>query len=139
MYNLFIYFCFRDAQENNIQNKFNTIFNQYFELIQTKNDSRSNLFYYKPPFSRSPSGEDHRISQLVDVVAYAQAPLLIKLECVYSKEGETDKSVPVFTLPTIYPEEYEDYKVSLHLVFLNMVRTDLEEYSVPDPTLTTSM
>ncbi|KAL9552740.1 hypothetical protein MBANPS3_003625 [Mucor bainieri] len=80
-----------DVQEYEIQEKFNAIFHQYFEPVQTKKGSISNLFYYKPPFNRTnqrdPRQEhmspDDKIAFIVDLVAHARAPLLIRLNAAY--------------------------------------------------------
>ncbi|KAK4521739.1 glycerophosphoinositol permease [Mucor velutinosus] len=107
-----------DVQEYEIQEKFNAIFHQYFEPVQTKKGSISNLFYYKPPFNRSNQGdprqehmsEDDKISFIVDLVAHSRAPLLIRLNAAYKTTAnqDTDSSscteivVPVTSLPTSY-------------------------------------
>jgi hypothetical protein len=97
-----------------VEGKFNSIFHQYFEAVQTKNGSISNLFYYKPPFNRQehrdPRQEnmtaDEKISYLVDLVAHSQSPLLIRLYASYKTIGEADHSselvIPVTSLPTSY-------------------------------------
>jgi hypothetical protein len=88
------------------------VFHQYFETVQTKNGSISNLFYYKPPFNRQehrdPRQEnmsaDEKISYLVDLVAHSQSPLLIRLYASYktthSSDGTSELVIPVTSLPT---------------------------------------
>ncbi|KAI8639359.1 hypothetical protein BD408DRAFT_350065 [Parasitella parasitica] len=117
-----------DTQEYEIQEKFNTIFHKYFELVRTKDGSISNLFYYKPPFRRSNENDiwqektpqDDKISFLVDLVAYSRAPLLIRLNATYktmsSNEGDinscsyTEIVVPVTSLPMSYRGHTADGK-----------------------------
>ncbi|CAO3642716.1 unnamed protein product [Mucor fragilis] len=108
-----------DVQEYEIQEKFNAIFHQYFEPVQTKKGSISNLFYYKPPFNRSNQSDprqahmsrDDKISFIADLVAHSRAPLLIRLNAAYKTtlhHGDTDSPlcteivVPVTSLPTSY-------------------------------------
>lgn len=107
-----------DVQEFEIQEKFNTIFHQYFESVQTKEGSISNLFYYKPPFNRNNQNDprqenmsqDDKISFIVDLVAHSQAPLLIRLNAAYKTTLDADTDgpsyseivVPVTSLPTSY-------------------------------------
>lgn len=114
-------------QEYEIQEKFNAIFHQYFEPVQTKKGSISNLFYYKPPFNRSHQGDprqehmaqDDKISLIVDLVAHARAPLLIRLNAAYKTttlNQDTDSPscteivVPVTSLPTSYTGHTVDGK-----------------------------
>ncbi|KAI7903406.1 uncharacterized protein BX663DRAFT_433900 [Cokeromyces recurvatus] len=107
----------RYTQEAEIQEKFNCIFYQYFEFVQTKSKTVSNLFYYKPPFIRHEKtnplqvnmSEDDRVSFIVDLVAHSQAPLLIRLNAVYrmpiSSDNHSSTSeiiVPIHSLPTSY-------------------------------------
>ncbi|CEP07420.1 hypothetical protein [Parasitella parasitica] len=117
-------------EECDIQEKFKAIFHKYFESVQTKEGSISNLFYYKPPFKRSNRSDlwqenvlpqDDKISFLVDLVAYSRAPLLIRLNAVYKTatsniENDTDVDsyaeivVPVTSLPTLYEGRAVDGK-----------------------------
>lgn len=105
---------YSDAQVVEVEAKFNLIFNHYFEAVQTKKGSISNLFYYKPPFNRQahhdPRQEnisaDERISYLVDLVAHSQSPLLIRLYASYKITDSGDHAseivVPITSLPTSY-------------------------------------
>lgn len=113
-----------DTQEAEIQGKFDTIFHQYFESVQTKEGSGFNLFYYKPPFSRTNNynprqehmSSDDKISQIVDLVAYSQAPLLIRLNAVYRTTNTQDPAsnlcseiiIPVSTIPSSYSGQTTD-------------------------------
>ncbi|KAI9478175.1 MAG: hypothetical protein EXX96DRAFT_239123 [Benjaminiella poitrasii] len=105
-----------ETQETEIQGKFNSIFHQYFEFVQTKNGTNSNLFYYKPPFTRHEKNdprqknmsEDDKVSFIVDLVAHSQAPLLIRLNAAYRTTTYADNStppeiiIPINSLPTSY-------------------------------------
>lgn len=108
-----------DTQEFEMQEKFNAIIHQYFEPVQTKEGSVTNLFYYKPPFIRNNHNtprqenmsQDDRISFIVDLVAHARAPLMIRLNATYkttvvNKETDgvscTEIVVPITSLPTSY-------------------------------------
>lgn len=115
---------YSDTQEAEIQGKFDTIFHQYFESVQTKEGTGFNLFYYKPPFSRNDSYNprqehmsfDEKISHIVNLVAYSQAPLLIRLFTAY-KTDQTDNPdsnlcpeivIPVSSIPTSYSGQTTD-------------------------------
>ncbi|KAI8085279.1 hypothetical protein BDF21DRAFT_234586 [Thamnidium elegans] len=105
-------------QDSEIQGKFDSIFQQYFEPVQTKKNVGSNLFYYKPPFNRSDSinsrqdnlSFDDKISYIVNLVAHSQAPLLIRLYAVYktclttNSETTTCSEIvaPITSIPTSF-------------------------------------
>ncbi|KAI9245564.1 hypothetical protein BDA99DRAFT_490295 [Phascolomyces articulosus] len=146
-----------------IQGRFASIFQHYFELLHTKDDTESSLFYYKPPFSRTSeqgTSMDDQISLLVDLVACSQIPLLIRLESVYTNpEKGTTVKVPITSLPTAFEGQTNDKEfinfepimngdiyngdwspldrksttVSLNLVCINMRRSPDEEYIVTNP------
>lgn len=100
------------------------IFHQYFEPVQTKKNTRSNLFYYKPPFNRSDSDNsrqenvslDDKISYIVNLVAHSQAPLLIRLYAVYRTFSTGDAKntscseiiVPITSIPTSFSGKMPD-------------------------------
>jgi hypothetical protein len=109
----------RDVQVAESQGKFNAIFNQYFSLVHTKSGKQTNLFYYKPSFSRynvanmqsDDASENSKISFIVNLATHSRSPLLVKLLCAYknvpdNKNPEAKKPsetvVPVNTLPTSY-------------------------------------
>ncbi|KAI9281977.1 hypothetical protein BY458DRAFT_531401 [Sporodiniella umbellata] len=110
-----------DVQAAEAQGKFNAIFNQYFELVHTKIGKKTNLFYYRPSFSRySTAGfqpedtlEDSKIAYIVNLASHSRNPLLVKLSyisrAIHSDSNtETDSMpdlvFPVSTLPTSYME-----------------------------------
>ena len=145
-----------------IQERFASIFQHSFEAVRTTNGEEANLFYYKPPFIRTAeqgASTDNQISRLVDLVACSQTPLLIRLECVYIDAGKgTTVRIPTIELPTTFdgftteneyynfgPEIPEDgawspldtksTNISLHIVCVNMPRSQDEKYITTDPSL----
>ncbi|EIE82896.1 hypothetical protein RO3G_07601 [Rhizopus delemar RA 99-880] len=109
----------RDVQVAESQGKFNAIFNQYFSLVHTKSGKQTNLFYYKPSFSRynvanmqlDDASENSKISFIINLATHSRSPLLVKLLCAYKnvpdnknpKAKRTPETVvPVNTLPTLY-------------------------------------
>ncbi|KAI9019407.1 hypothetical protein CLU79DRAFT_888752 [Phycomyces nitens] len=109
-----------DYRERSVQAKFTTIFRQYFEPVQTTSEKPTDLFYYKPTMSRltthtqNQGSIEDKISSLIDLIAYAQIPLLIRLECsyeVFSEKGtmlDTGITIPVSFLPTSYLGHLKD-------------------------------
>lgn len=114
----------RSVQDSEIQGKFDMIFHQYFEPVQTTKNTVSNLFYYKPPFNRGDSSisrqenlsDDDKISYIVNLVAYSQAPLLIRLYAIYKTSFTKDTEdasgyeivVPITSLPTSFSGKTAD-------------------------------
>lgn len=147
-----------------------TIIQQYFESILTKSGTETNLFFFKPPFTRNDSynlvqenmTSDERISYIVDLVAHAQNPFLIRLSAAYrttivDAENSTTNEIiiPITSLPTsfagctedgtkfdieqdvptvdgVFPIHQGNTKVYLQVVCLNMSRSSFDDYPVID-------
>ncbi|KAL0094031.1 hypothetical protein F4703DRAFT_1730962 [Phycomyces blakesleeanus] len=109
-----------DYRERNIQARFAAIFRHYFEPVRTISEQPTDLFYYKPTMTKfathtqNQGSIEEKISSLIDLIAFAQIPLLIRLECsyeVFSEKGNTsDKSItiPISFLPTSYLGNFKD-------------------------------
>ena len=105
---------------------------------------------------------DDKISLLVDLVAWSQTPLLIRLECVYTDpaSGRT-ATVPITSLPTAFaaqtresefinfesnisneihdgdwsPLDSKSTTVALHLVCINIPRSQDEDIFITNPSM----
>ncbi|KAG2227474.1 hypothetical protein INT45_007499 [Circinella minor] len=105
---------------------------------------------------------DDQISLLVDLVAWSQTPLLIRLECVYTDpaSGRTT-TVPITSLPTVFGAQSQDSEfinfepnisnnvydsdwspldnksttVALHLVCINIPRSQDEDFFITNPSM----
>ncbi|KAJ2955540.1 hypothetical protein NQZ79_g8467 [Umbelopsis isabellina] len=104
---------------DDVHQRFLTILGHYFEPVNTTNGSRPSMYCYRPPFARfgyRNSSNDEKIRNLLDLSAYFQNPLLIRLECTFSKasaEGKdkVDVTVPITHLPSSYDVKTGDGKV----------------------------
>ncbi|KAF7728436.1 hypothetical protein EC973_006116 [Apophysomyces ossiformis] len=142
-----------EAQAAEVNEAFVTIFQYYFEPVQTNSGSRQNLFYYKPVFGRTASVEpqtaEEKAAFIVDLATCCNMPLLIRLECSYEtvlNGSRTSVTVPVPHLPCSYSEIFQNGNnvdfdpssvwgdslsldsrmscVTLHLVCLNLPWSD---------------
>ncbi|KAI8390994.1 uncharacterized protein BYT42DRAFT_601943 [Radiomyces spectabilis] len=149
-----------------IQDKFNAIVRQYFAPLKTISGRNSYLYYYKPPFAHlsgtlDQGSLDEKISFLIDLVAYTQTPLLMRLECHYEAINEkgdiTSMTVPVSSIPLSYevhtadnrkynftpntmgneelPLYSKDASVRLHLTCLSMTTVDDAKYFHLEPSM----
>lgn len=149
----------KSCHNDEVKERFASILQHHFEPVKTKSGQPKNLFYYRPsfvngstsettsPVTASPDIQSERIAALVDLVANSQSPLLIRIECQYTKEGTT-VTIPTESLPTTFkgrtdagqdfsmePEITETWspldecetRVALHLVCLSMPRAGDDE------------
>ncbi|KAI8990040.1 hypothetical protein BDB01DRAFT_717763 [Pilobolus umbonatus] len=102
---------------------------------------------------------EDKIANVVDLVAHSQIPLLVRLDCIYRKPNVgqnkppfTELTVPVNSIPTsfsgtdangdnfkferedvdensAFPYNRDHTSVYLQIVFLNMVKNDLDDYT----------
>ncbi|KAI9319087.1 hypothetical protein BX666DRAFT_1922985 [Dichotomocladium elegans] len=157
------------VQESEIHDRFMAIFRHFFEPILTTQGTADSLYYYRPLATKAIDQQfstDEQIALLMDLVSYSQAPLLVRLECIYSRRTRNNKeekiTVPATTLPTSFfvtdelgkernfepnipydssqwsPLATCDTNVSLNIVCLNMPRPLEDKYASSDDVISAS-
>jgi hypothetical protein len=100
--------------------RFISVLGHYFEAVTISDKKWTNIYCYRPPFAKVGQklglslslGE--KPSNLADVVACAQNPLFIRLDCTLRRpgpDGFTEITFPLNNLPVLYEGETETGEV----------------------------
>ncbi|KAJ2958463.1 hypothetical protein NQZ79_g5904 [Umbelopsis isabellina] len=112
-----------DSEENeyDIQHRFLSVLNHYFEPVETMQSHPSNIYYYRPPMTYLTRKRSHRRTsstsslqapELKTANSKSEQPLLIRLECIYQKQADAElpegpeplieQIIPISEFPTNY-------------------------------------
>ncbi|KAM3583010.1 hypothetical protein VKS41_004766 [Umbelopsis sp. WA50703] len=110
-----------DDIEADIQHRFLSVLNYYFEPVETLQSHTNNVYYYRPPMTYLTRKRSHRRTsstaslqapELSTLSSYSEEPLLIRLECIYQKQADAElpegpeplieQVVTISELPTNY-------------------------------------